>query len=42
MEECRFIPKLRDSGLPEDASVIINTEYGAFDNERQVLPIDNI
>jgi hexokinase len=39
MEECRFIPKLRDSGLPEDASVIINTEYGAFDNERQVLPL---
>ncbi|KAJ5302340.1 hypothetical protein N7508_007203 [Penicillium antarcticum] len=39
MEECRFIPKLRDSGLPEDGSVIINTEYGAFDNKRAVLPL---
>ncbi|KAJ5984880.1 hypothetical protein N7522_012076 [Penicillium canescens] len=41
MEECRFIPKLRGSGLPEDASVIINTEYGAFD-ERQVLPLTTL
>jgi hexokinase len=39
MEECRLIPKLRGSGLPEDATVIINTEYGAFDNERKVLPL---
>ncbi|KAJ5521173.1 hypothetical protein N7527_005288 [Penicillium freii] len=39
MEECRLIPKLRDSGLPEDATVIINTEYGSFDNERKVLPL---
>ncbi|KAJ5519263.1 Hexokinase N-terminal [Penicillium expansum] len=39
MEECRLIPKLRDSGLPEDATVIINTEYGSFDNEREVLPL---
>ncbi|OQE34867.1 hypothetical protein PENCOP_c015G08376 [Penicillium coprophilum] len=39
MEECRNIPKLRDAGLPEDATVIINTEYGAFDNEGEVLPL---
>ncbi|KAJ5757364.1 uncharacterized protein N7511_006058 [Penicillium nucicola] len=39
MEDCRSIPKLRDSGLPEDGTVIINTEYGAFDNERKVLPL---
>ncbi|CAI7665340.1 unnamed protein product [Penicillium glandicola] len=39
MEECRLIPKLRDLGLPEDATVIINTEYGAFDNECKVLPL---
>ncbi|CDM37399.1 Hexokinase [Penicillium roqueforti FM164] len=39
MEECRLIPKLHDSGLPEDATVIINTEYGSFDNERKVLPL---
>jgi hexokinase len=38
-EECRLIPKLRGSGLPEDATVIINTEYGAFDNERKILPL---
>ncbi|KAJ6023508.1 uncharacterized protein N7446_013873 [Penicillium canescens] len=37
MEECRFIPKLRGSGLPEDASVIINTEYGAFDERQNAL-----
>ena len=39
MEECRLIPKLRDCALPEDATVIINTEYGAFDNDRQILPV---
>lgn len=39
MENCRDIPKLRDAGLPDDATVIINTEYGAFDNERKVLPL---
>ncbi|KAJ5180186.1 Hexokinase [Penicillium capsulatum] len=38
MEECRNIPKLEGYGLPEDARVIINTEYGAFDNDRQILP----
>lgn len=39
MEDCSNIPKLQDAGLPEDATVIINTEYGAFDNERKVLPL---
>ncbi|KAJ5612734.1 Hexokinase [Penicillium lagena] len=38
MEECSAIPKLRGLGLPQDAKVIINTEYGAFDNECQFLP----
>lgn len=39
MEECRNIPKLQDSGLAEDAKMIINTEYGAFDNDRKILPL---
>jgi hexokinase len=39
MEECRNIPKLEDSGLAEDANMIINTEYGAFDNDRKILPL---
>lgn len=39
MEECRNIPKLEDSGLAEDAKMIINTEYGAFDNDRKILPL---
>lgn len=38
MEECRKVPKLRHLGLPDDAKVIINTEYGAFDNDFEVLP----
>lgn len=38
MEECSAIPKLRGLDLPQDATVIINTEYGAFDNERHFLP----
>ncbi|KAJ5083262.1 Hexokinase [Penicillium angulare] len=39
MEEIKLIPKLKDAGLPENAKVIINTEYGAFDNDRKVLPL---
>ncbi|KAJ6134111.1 hypothetical protein N7523_000433 [Penicillium sp. IBT 18751x] len=39
MEECRLIPKLKHLNLPEDAQVIINTEYGAFDNDSVVLPL---
>ena len=38
MEECRNIPKMEKSGLAEDAKMIINTEYGAFDNDRKILP----
>lgn len=39
MEECRLIPKLRHLELPEDAKVIVNTEYGAFDRDLKVLPV---
>ncbi|KAJ5127690.1 hypothetical protein N7448_008469 [Penicillium atrosanguineum] len=39
MEECRLIPKLKHLNLPEDAQVIINTEYGAFDNDSVILPL---
>ncbi|KAJ5718751.1 Hexokinase [Penicillium malachiteum] len=39
MEECESIPKLADSGLPKNAKVIINTEYGAFDNDSKILPL---
>ncbi|KAI9934032.1 hypothetical protein MW887_005105 [Aspergillus wentii] len=38
MEECRAVPKIQDKGLPPDALVAINTEYGAFDNKRRILP----
>lgn len=38
MQECSSVPKLDGYGLPDDAKVIINTEYGAFDNDRKVLP----
>ncbi|OOQ90278.1 Hexokinase [Penicillium brasilianum] len=38
MEYCKNIPKLQGNELAEDATVIINTEYGAFDNDRKVLP----
>ncbi|KAF7717693.1 Uncharacterized protein PECH_002926 [Penicillium ucsense] len=39
MEKCSNIPKMRDEGFAENAKVIINTEYGAFDNDRKVLPL---
>ncbi|KAJ5256693.1 Hexokinase [Penicillium angulare] len=39
MEEIKLIPKLKDAGLPENTKVVINTEYGAFDNDRKVLPL---
>jgi hexokinase len=32
------IPKLK-GGLPDDRMMAINCEYGAFDNERRVLPL---
>lgn len=38
MEDVRSIPKIKDHGLPDDMPIAINTEYGAFDNERKVLP----
>ncbi|KAJ6109063.1 Hexokinase [Penicillium sp. IBT 16267x] len=39
MEECKLIPKLEDAALPDNTNVIINTEYGAFDNDRKILPL---
>lgn len=39
METCGAIPKIKDYNFPPDTPVAINTEYGAFDNERKVLPI---
>jgi hexokinase len=38
MENCGSIPKLAHLGLPPDAPMAINCEWGAFDNERVVLP----
>ncbi|KAJ5662842.1 Hexokinase [Penicillium longicatenatum] len=38
MEERKLIRKIEGAALPEKATVIINTEYGAFDNDRKVLP----
>ncbi|BDD61749.1 hypothetical protein MAP00_006776 [Monascus purpureus] len=38
MEECGSIPKIKNSGLPADTLIAINTEYGAFDSEHKVLP----
>ncbi|OJJ43843.1 hypothetical protein ASPZODRAFT_154346 [Penicilliopsis zonata CBS 506.65] len=37
MEEVKAVPKLKDSGLPGNWLVAINTEYGAFDNKRLYL-----
>jgi hexokinase len=38
MEECGSIPKIKEYGYPDDTPMAINTEYGAFDNDRKVLP----
>ncbi|KAJ5638356.1 Hexokinase [Penicillium lividum] len=38
MEECKFIPKIAGDELPANFKVIINAEYGSFDNDREVLP----
>ncbi|GIC88613.1 putative hexokinase [Aspergillus udagawae] len=38
MEEVGAIPKIQGCGLPSDALIAINTEYGAFDNSRRILP----
>lgn len=39
LEDCQSIPKLCAEGLPAEASMIINCEWGAFDNEHAVLPL---
>jgi hexokinase len=39
METCGAIPKLAHLNLPPDLPMAINCEYGAFDNDHQVLPI---
>ncbi|KAJ5987880.1 Hexokinase [Penicillium waksmanii] len=39
MEDVGSIPKLAHMNLPPDMPVAINCEYGAFDNERVVLPL---
>ncbi|SPO00798.1 probable hexokinase [Cephalotrichum gorgonifer] len=39
IEDCGSIPKLAHLNLPPDMPMIINCEYGAFDNERVVLPL---
>ncbi|KAF4926284.1 hexokinase [Colletotrichum tropicale] len=38
MENCGSIPKLAHMNLPPDTPMAINCEWGAFDNEHQVLP----
>lgn len=38
MENCGSIPKLKGI-LPDDRPMAINCEYGAFDNDRKVLPV---
>jgi hexokinase len=39
MEDASSIPKIAHIGLPPDTRIAINCEYGAFDNERIVLPL---
>ncbi|KAI5288382.1 hexokinase A [Ascosphaera acerosa] len=39
IEHAGNIPKLATYALPPDTPVAINCEYGAFDNERVVLPL---
>lgn len=39
MEDVGSVPKLAHMNLPPDMPVAINCEYGAFDNERVVLPL---
>ena len=38
MDNCGSIPKLAHLNLPPEIPMIINCEYGAFDNEHVVLP----
>ncbi|EER23986.1 hexokinase, putative [Coccidioides posadasii C735 delta SOWgp] len=39
MENAGSIPKIAHYNLPPDMPIAINCEYGAFDNERVVLPL---
>lgn len=39
MEDCSNIPKMQSCRSAGSTKVIINTEYGAFDNDRKVLPL---
>ena len=38
MENIGSVPKLKHLNLPDDTPIVINCEYGAFDNEHVVLP----
>ena len=38
MEDMGCIPKLKDMGLDPNLQIAVNCEWGAFDNERVVLP----
>jgi hexokinase len=38
MDYCGNVPKLAHMKLPADMPISINCEWGAFDNEHQVLP----
>jgi hexokinase len=39
MENCGSVPKLAHMNLDPDLPIAINCEYGAFDNEHEVLPL---
>jgi hexokinase len=39
MENVGSVPKIAHMNLPPDTPIAINCEYGAFDNERVVLPL---
>lgn len=39
MENAGSVPKIAHMNLPPDTPIAINCEYGAFDNERIVLPL---
>lgn len=39
MENVGSVPKIAHMNLPPDMPIAINCEYGAFDNERVVLPL---
>ncbi|KAI9843820.1 MAG: hexokinase A [Sclerophora amabilis] len=40
MEDCGSVPKIRHLNLPADMPIAINCEYGSFDNEHVVLPLN--